>query len=44
MTDAISAMEYPHWLIVAGAILVVLGVRSRLDPARLPVVEQIVCL
>ena len=25
MTEALSAMEYPHWLIVAGAILVVLG-------------------
>jgi len=25
MTDALSGMEYPHWLMVAGAILVVLG-------------------
>ena len=25
MTDAFSAMEYPHWLIVAGSILLVLG-------------------
>ena len=25
MMDAFSAMEYPHWLIVAGAILVVIG-------------------
>ena len=25
MTDAISALEYPHWLIVVGAILVMLG-------------------
>jgi len=25
MTDALSAMQYPHWLLVAGAILVVLG-------------------
>jgi hypothetical protein len=25
MTDALSAMEYPHWLMVAGAVLVVLG-------------------
>jgi len=25
MTDAISAMEYPHWLIVAGAVLLMLG-------------------
>ena len=23
--DALSAMEYPHWLMVAGAVLVVLG-------------------
>jgi hypothetical protein len=37
VTDALSAMEYPHWLIVAGAILVVLGLvglafRERLAP------------
>ena len=37
MTYAFSAMEYPHWLIVAGAILVVLGIigfafRQRLAP------------
>jgi hypothetical protein len=25
MTDAFSAMGYPHWLIVAGAVLLVLG-------------------
>jgi preprotein translocase subunit Sss1 len=25
MTNALSAMEYPHWLVVAGAILVVVG-------------------
>jgi len=25
VTDALSAIEYPHWLMVAGAILVVLG-------------------
>ena len=25
MSDALSAMEYPHWLMVAEAILVVLG-------------------
>lgn len=25
MTDAISSMEYPHWLIVVGAVLLVLG-------------------
>ena len=26
MTDALSSMEYPHWLIIAGAILLMLGV------------------
>jgi hypothetical protein len=25
MTNAFSSMEYPHWLIVAGAILLMLG-------------------
>jgi hypothetical protein len=25
MTDAFSSMEYPHWLIVAGALLLMLG-------------------
>ena len=25
MTNAFSAMEYPHWLIIAGAILLMLG-------------------
>ena len=25
VTDVLSAIEYPHWLIVAGAILVMLG-------------------
>ena len=25
MTDVFSSIEYPHWLIVAGAVLVVLG-------------------
>jgi hypothetical protein len=25
MTDALSALQYPHWLMVAGAFLVVLG-------------------
>jgi hypothetical protein len=25
MTNAFSSMEYPHWLIVAGAVLLVLG-------------------
>ena len=37
MRDALSAMEYPHWLIVVGAILVVFGIiglafRQRLAP------------
>jgi hypothetical protein len=25
MTDALSALQYPHWLMVAGAVLVVFG-------------------
>ena len=25
MTNAFSSMEYPHWLIVAGAVLLMLG-------------------
>ena len=25
MTNAFSSMEYPHWLIVAGAVLLILG-------------------
>ena len=25
MTDALSSMEYPHWLIIAGAVLLMLG-------------------
>ena len=25
MTNAFSSMEYPHWLMVAGAVLLVLG-------------------
>jgi hypothetical protein len=25
MTDALSSMEYPHWLIIAGVILLMLG-------------------
>ena len=37
MTGAFSGMEYPHWLMVAGAILVMLGIiglafRQRLAP------------
>ena len=39
MTDAFSAMEYPHWLIVAGFVLLVLGfiglaLRRRLLPVE----------
>jgi hypothetical protein len=25
MTDVLSSMEYPHWLIIAGAVLLMLG-------------------
>jgi hypothetical protein len=25
MTNVLSALQYPHWLMVAGAVLVVLG-------------------
>jgi hypothetical protein len=25
MTDALSELEFPHWLMVAGAVLMVLG-------------------
>ena len=25
MTDALLSMEYPHWLVIAGAILLMLG-------------------
>ena len=25
MTNALSSMEYPHWLIIAGTILLILG-------------------
>ena len=32
MTGAFSGMDYPHWLIVAGAILVVFGSRARISP------------
>jgi hypothetical protein len=28
MTDVLSAFEYPHWLIVAGAILVAIGLAA----------------
>ena len=29
MTNAFSSMEYPHWLIVAGAALLILGFIGR---------------
>jgi hypothetical protein len=40
MMDAFSSMEYPHWLIVAGAVLLVLGfmgmaLRQRVAQAEL---------
>jgi len=38
MTEALSAMQYPHWLIVAGAILVVLGFIGLASRQRLAVV------
>ena len=46
MTDALSAMEYPHWLIVAGAILVVFGFiglafRQRLAPIEPEKIDQL---
>ena len=41
MTGVISAMEYPHWLIVAGAILVVLGFIGLAFRKRLAPVEPI---
>jgi hypothetical protein len=25
MTDTLSALQYPHWLMVAGAVLVIVG-------------------
>src|SRR5882672_7056386 len=34
MTDAFSSMEYPHWLIVAGAVLLVLGFIGHLAKER----------
>ena len=39
MTDAFSAMEYPHWLIVAGAILIVFGIIGLAFSRRPPPVE-----
>ena len=42
----LSAMEYPHWLIVAGAVLVVLGfvgiafLKSNAEPAEDDNLEQ----
>ena len=43
--DAFPAMEYPHWLIVAGAILVVIGFiglafRQKLAPVETPGVDE----
>ena len=34
MTDALSSMEYPHWLIIAGVILLTLGVAGLASRAR----------
>lgn len=34
MTDALSSMEYPHWLIIAGAILLMLGLAGLALRAR----------
>jgi hypothetical protein len=39
MTDAFSALQYPHWLILAGAILVVLGIIGLAFRQRPPPVE-----
>ena len=44
MTDAVSAMEYPHWLMIAGAVMVgsdlsglrLAGNSSNLKPDREP--------
>jgi hypothetical protein len=42
MMDALSAMEYPHWLMVAGAVLVALGFigfafrQNRNGPVKMP--------
>ena len=34
MTDALSSMEYPHWLIIVGAVLLMLGLVGRALRAR----------
>jgi hypothetical protein len=39
MTNAFSSMEYPHWLIVAGAVLVMLGLVGLAVRRRGPEVE-----
>ena len=39
MTDAFSAMQYPHWLLVVGAILVVLELIGLAFRQRLASVE-----
>jgi hypothetical protein len=44
--DALSAMEYPHWMMMAGAVLVVLGLigfafhRNRHEPIKKPLPER----
>jgi hypothetical protein len=43
MTDALSAMEYPHWLMVAGAVLVVLHTDWR-SPTPKPCSSLLACL
>jgi predicted ferric reductase len=40
MTDALSAMEYSHWMMVAGACLVVLGLIGLIHWVKLLVVSQ----
>jgi hypothetical protein len=39
MTNAFSSMEYPHWLILAGAVLVMLGLVGLAVRRRDAVVE-----
>jgi hypothetical protein len=34
MINALSSMEYPHWLIVAGAILLMLGFAGLISSKR----------
>jgi hypothetical protein len=40
MRDALAAMEYPHWLIVAGVILVVFGIIGLVFRQRLAPIER----